>query len=237
MVRLAKYLYHHREEVIQTTIDRGSPGGETPAYGENILLVEHDSDWAGSSDLKSTSGVRIMLISMKIYSSSITQSGLPALSSGEAELCSMAKAVVDAQYIRDVAREMGIELSIVKRTDSAAALANASKLGPGRIRHLELQAACLKECVRKRYVRIEKMSGKDNTSDILTKHYNAEVIRRMRPKIGIITSVSNYVEVPFTKVNDWKDIIPFPDTDPTTEKYIRERFGVKLPDATETTVG
>ena len=172
--------------------------------------MELDSVWAGSSDLKSTSGVRITLMGMKIYSSSTTQRGLPALSSGEAELRSMSKAVV--------VREMGMELSIVMRTDSAAALANASKLGPGRIRHLELQAAYLKECVRKRYVRIEKMSGKDNTSDILTKHYNAEVIRRMRPKIGIITSVNNYVEVPFTKVNDWKDIIPFPDTDPTTER-------------------
>ena len=146
---------------------------------------------------------------------------------------SMSKAVVDAQFIRNVAREIGMELSIVMRTDSAAPLANASKLGPGRIRHLELQAAYLKECVRKRYVRIEKMSGKENTSDILTKHYNADTIRRMRPKIGIITSVRNHVEVPFVKVNDWKDIIPFPDTDPTTEREIRERFGVKLPDTTE----
>ncbi len=91
--------------------------------------------------MKSTSGVRITLGGMKIYTSSTTQSGLPALSSGEAELRSMAKATEDAQYAKQVCAEMGLLVRIKMKTDAQAALQNASKLGPGGIRHLELQAA------------------------------------------------------------------------------------------------
>ncbi len=60
---------------------------------------------------------------------------------------------------------------------------HATKLGPGVIRHLELQAAYLKECVRNKLIHLEKMPSKENTSDILTKHYSAEVIRKMERRL------------------------------------------------------
>ena len=93
--------------------------------------------------MKSTSGVRITLGGVKIYTSSTTQGGLPALSSREPELRSMAKTAVDAQYAKQACAEMGLLVRIKMKTDAQAALQNASKLGPDRIRHLELQAAYL----------------------------------------------------------------------------------------------
>ena len=75
---------------------------------------------------------------------------------------------------------------------------------------MELQAAYLKECVRKNLIHLGKMPGKENTSDILTKHYSAEVIRKMREKIGILNMVVKYIEVLMVQLNTWKDIIAFP---------------------------
>ena len=72
----------------------------------------------------------------------------------------MAKATVDAQYVKQVCAEMGLLVRIKMKTDAQAALQNASKLGPGRIRHLELQAAYLKECVRKKLIHLEKCQAR-----------------------------------------------------------------------------
>ena len=143
----------------------------------------------------------------------------------------------DAQYIRNVGMDMGVQLKIRMRTDSSAALANASKLGPGRIRHLEQQAAYLKECVRKKYVMTEKIAGKTNLSDILTKHYKPEVITSFRPWLGLMKAKDMGFEpkvLDMKQVSSWSSIKQFVRRPPMTEDELKKIYNVPEADATET---
>ncbi len=54
------------------------------------------------------------------------------------------------------------------RFDSS--VAKYHKLGPGRIKHVEIAALAIKEMVRRRILLVEHLSGELNTADIHTKH-------------------------------------------------------------------
>eukprot|EP00969_Alexandrium_andersonii_P351522 15435628-Alexandrium_andersonii.AAC.1 len=64
---------------------------------------------------------------------------------------------------------MGWELKPTIFNDASAVLANAAKLGPGRMRHLEVQSLFVKEAVRKRRVRSVKETSQKNVPDVFAK--------------------------------------------------------------------
>ena len=119
-MRTAKYLWFTKDYIVVNSMDR--------TKAEQIV-VQHDADWGSSKgDLRSTSGCRITYKGMLISSSSQTQPGLPALSSGESEIRSMCRAVCECQFVQDIFLEMGIELPLVAETDASVALAQAQRL-------------------------------------------------------------------------------------------------------------
>ena len=186
------------------------------------MKVKCDADWAGNADdLKSTTGFRITWCGMKIISSSTTQPGLPALSSGESEVRSMAKSGTEAIYVKEVFSEMGILLKIWMYTDASAALANASKLGPGRIRHLEVQSMWLKDAIRRRILAIGKIGSKQNNSDVLTKHVNKETLTSFMEELGLVSLKKmnlTYIMLQYKRINTI-DQIRNDDVLAKTEQY------------------
>ena len=62
------------------------------------------------------------------------------------------------------------------QTDATAALRNAQHLGPGRMKHLKASTYYMKETIRRKQAKIEKIDTKENGSDWLTKHVNKEVL-------------------------------------------------------------
>ena len=53
--------------------------------------------------------------------------------------------------------------------DSSAAKAIASRIGLGRVRHLEIRSLWLQEAVAKNKLELRKVLGKINPADLLTK--------------------------------------------------------------------
>ena len=81
-----------RDTVIKTTIDQDLC---------KRVVVLSDSDWASSrTDYKSTSGCYATFAGMKVFAASNTQAGLPALSSGEAEVRALTRASTEGVYLR-----------------------------------------------------------------------------------------------------------------------------------------
>ena len=68
-----------------------------------------------------------------------------------------------------VREELGKESSIDVFIDSSAAKGFASKRGVGKIRHMEVKWLWLQEEVRRQRVKISKVLGTQNPSDLLTK--------------------------------------------------------------------
>ena len=148
---------------------------------------EVDADHAGCfDDRKSTTGFRAKLCEFLVMKSSNTQPGLPAISSGEAELRGMSKACVDMLFIQNLLMEFGFQrLQGILTSDASAAIANAGKLGCGRIRHLETQEYFVKDCVRKKLIRLNKGQTKEMTSDLLTKCARSEVFNHLFGNLGL----------------------------------------------------
>jgi hypothetical protein len=83
--------------------------------------------------------------------------------------------------------EMNVKVEAIVANDSSAALANAGKLGPGRMRHVETQALFLEGLVRGGTVSLEKNTSQDNTADLHMKELPAACFLELREKIGVCT--------------------------------------------------
>eukprot|EP00971_Amphidinium_carterae_P302584 6012500-Amphidinium_carterae.3 len=90
------------------------------------------------------------------------------MSSGESELRALSRASCDTLWAREVCKDCGILVGCVKVvTDASAVWNNATKLGPGRICHLRLADAFVKECVMTHQLVLVKILGLENAADLL----------------------------------------------------------------------
>ena len=98
-----------------------------------------DSDWAGDrQNMKSTSGGVIMRSGHCIKAWSTSQSAL-ALSSGEAEFYAMTKVAVQLRGVISMAKDFGVILTGVVKSDSSSAIGIARRDVGGRCRHIKVQ--------------------------------------------------------------------------------------------------
>ena len=82
--------------------------------------------------------------------------------------------------------ELGIKCRVRLLCDSSAAIGIASRTGLGKLRHLEVRLLWLQELVRDKRLTLEKVDGKLNVADALTKFCKREVLDMMFPKCHYI---------------------------------------------------
>ena len=177
LTRLGRYLHDKVNWVIEKKVDQ-------QGIHEHNLVVQCDSDCQGDVDGRSTSGLRLVVNGYVLGHSAVTQPGLPALSSGEAELRSMTRAVCEGMYVQQVLAEAGLPGKMCLHGDATAALQNAMKLSGGRMRHLKSAQSFIKQVVKDKLVTLVKIGTDENTSDLLTKHVPAEVLKRLIDATG-----------------------------------------------------
>ena len=96
-----------------------------------------------------------------------------ALSSAEAELNALVKAINESLGIQNMMKEMGKVVNFRVYTDSSAANCMVHRLGAGKVKHLEARQLWLQERVLKKNVKIEKVPRDQNSSDSLTHYWSA----------------------------------------------------------------
>ena len=138
-----------------------------------------DSDWAGDkSSYKSTSGGAMMWGPHCLKTWATSQSTI-ALSSGEAELYAMTKMAVQLKGIMSLMADFMIEVKGKVKSDSTAAIGIAHRDGlGGRCRHIRVQYLWIQESVRERALGLEKVDGKVNPADMMTKAVPSEVLQQ-----------------------------------------------------------
>ncbi len=92
-----------------------------------------------------------------------------AMSSGEAGYYAVVKAAADAIGVQALAAHLGWEVKVDLFVDSSAAKAIASRLGLGKIRHLEVRYRWLQEVIAEGRLAVRKVAGRSNPADLLTK--------------------------------------------------------------------
>ena len=105
-----------------------------------------------------------------IKSWSSTQSVI-ALSSGEAEYYAMVKAATIAIGILSIMNDLGntMEVPIRIHTDASAAIGVASRIGIGKVRHIDVTQLWLQEKVANKTIELIKVQTEENLADALTK--------------------------------------------------------------------
>ena len=92
-----------------------------------------------------------------------------AQSSGEAEYYAVVRAAAEALCMKSVMTDLGWHADITIWIDSSAAKAIASRVGLGRVRHMEVKFLWLQEVVKAKRVVLKKVAGTRNPADALTK--------------------------------------------------------------------
>merc|ERR1711884_390090 len=153
--------------------------------GSGALVVEGDSDHAGCvRTKKSTSGgvVRWGEYVLKWWSK--TQPTL-ALSAGEAELAAIVKSTSEGLGMAAIMQEFGIPVDLTVKSDAVAAIGIVKRQGLGRVRHLAVGDLWVQQRSKKGEVKFIKLDGKANTSDMLTKPVEKEVIDKHMKTLGL----------------------------------------------------
>ena len=98
---------------------------------------------------------------------------LIALSSGESELAAATKAAAEALGIQSVLSDFGVSTRIEIHSDATAAIGICRRQGLGRVRHLATADLWVQQKVRARELKLFKLPGKENPSDLMTKYKTA----------------------------------------------------------------
>ena len=118
---------------------------------------------------------------MKHWSS--TQATI-ALSSGEAELVALVKAMAEGLGVQALASDLGWRVNVRVFTDSSAANSIVCRSGIGRVRHLETRLMWVQEAVSTGRVKTTKIPGSVNVADFLTKGVSQEEIEAALSLMG-----------------------------------------------------
>ena len=151
----------------------------------NTLTVYTDSDHAGClRTRKSTSGGVVVWGQALLKAWSRTQT-LIALSSGESELAAVTKAAAEGLGIQSVLADFGMSPKLELHSDATAAIGICKRQGLGRVRHLATADLWVQQKLRSRELKLYKLPGKDNPSDLMTKHKTAPEASRFMAMLGI----------------------------------------------------
>jgi hypothetical protein len=152
--------------------------------GKDLLEVSTDSDWAGDKRTrKSTSGGVASFSGQAVKSWSSTQ-GTIATSSGEAEYYALVKGAAEGLAIQALGKDLGIEMDLKLWVDSTAADSIVSRIGLGRVRHMEVKYLWAQEAHQNGRFKVGKVAGEKNPADVLTKPKSATDMNNKLATVG-----------------------------------------------------
>ena len=108
-----------------------------------------------------------------------------ALSSGEAELAAIVRSTSEGLGMLAVMKEFHIDCELTVKSDAVAAIGIVKRQGLGRVRHLAVADLWVQQRAKGGEVNYTKLDGKRNTSDMMTKPVEAEIIDRHMQALGL----------------------------------------------------
>ena len=99
--------------------------------------------------------------------------GTIALSSGEAEYYALVKAAAEGLGIQALAQDLGYDVKVRLWVDSEVAKSIVSRLGLGKVRHMEVKYLWAQEAHKRKRFEVRKIAGHRNPADINTKPKSA----------------------------------------------------------------
>ena len=145
-------------------------------YGTVQLVGFTDSDWAGDLETRrSTTGLSICMGRHTILTKSNLQS-VVSLSSAEAEYYGLCKGATTTMFLKHMLETWGYHVKMSMRADSSSAISLSSRTGVGKTKHVQARYLWLQQHTRDGSLVVEKVHGKKNPADLLTKVLDRKTI-------------------------------------------------------------
>ena len=93
-------------------------------------------------------------------------------------------------------KEFGIDCDLTVKSDAVAAIGIVKRQGLGRVRHLAVADLWVQQRAKAGEVHYKKLAGKLNTSDIMTKAVEREVIQRHMQSLGLVFRTGRHEATP-----------------------------------------
>ena len=106
------------------------------------------------------------------------------MSSGEAEYYALVKSAAEGLGLQSLAKDLGYEMKVRIWVDSSSALAIVSRLGLGRVRHMEVKYLWAQEAHKNHRFCVRKVNGPKNPADVLTKPQSAVDMSEKMKTVG-----------------------------------------------------
>jgi bacterioferritin-associated ferredoxin len=159
----------------------------------DMLEVYVDADWATDKKTrKSTSCGMLFYAGVMIMSYSRTQGSI-ALSSGEAELYAIGSGTCEGLHVKMLLEELGDIVKLEVYSDSTAGISAQSRLGMGKMKHVQLRNLFVQDKVRAGDMRLLKVGTDDNVSDIGTKPVDQKTLEKHLVSIGMAPTAEQHV--------------------------------------------
>ncbi|CAK0818942.1 unnamed protein product, partial [Prorocentrum cordatum] len=143
------------------------------------VLYETDSDWAEDEiTRKSTSSV-YGFFGSHLLETQVASQPVVALSSGEAEFYAIGRGAASAIMMRQFYQQCGIEVASKVHSDSNAGRAIATRIGSGKVRHLQIRDLWVQERVRLGELQLGRVDTESNRSDLGTKHLDGKRVLKL----------------------------------------------------------
>jgi hypothetical protein len=120
------------------------------------------------------------------------------LSSGEAENNANCTAVCEAVFIRNLFAEIGHHMIVRLHTDSSAARAMSQRLGPGKVKHMEVKTMFLQHMVKKKELEVVKEKTLEQIADLGTKFHGVYDHYRLLRMNGFVHENGTQIKTPET---------------------------------------
>lgn len=151
-----------------------------------VLTAYADSDWAGSSDRKSTSGFMLQVYGNLVCWSTKKQSTV-ALSSTEAEYVALASAAAELVWLRNVLKDLNIDCDepTVLYEDNQSCIHLLSKYEHRRMKHLDVKYHFVRDLVMRKSIVVKYIPSNEQREDILTKGLPRASFEKFRALLGV----------------------------------------------------
>ena len=105
-------------------------------------------------------------------------------SSRAAEFYAAFKGAAEGLGVKSLLADKGLEVNVEVITDSSAAKGTTSRIGIGKIEHLDVGWLWIQELVKRGTIFLKKVNGKVNPADFVTKPKNAAETLRLSSAVG-----------------------------------------------------
>ena len=109
-----------------------------------------------------------------------------ALSSGEAELGAVVRGATESLGLKSIVADFLWDVTLTIRSDATAAIGIVARLGLGKVRHLAVNDLWIQQRIRDGSIYCEKVWGKANPADALTKPLDGPALERQMAMIGMM---------------------------------------------------